>query len=112
MKVYGGDYDYYGYQADGGNFMSCVGDGNHMTGADDGDSLYCEGNACGLWGRGGNDDLTVVNPDGPGAPGTDTYTWMLNVRCRVHRHTRNHSRFSSGRRRHRHVHVQRQRCRR
>ena len=72
--------------------MSCVGDGNYLYGAADADKISCEGNACWVSGRAGSDDLTVVNPDGPGDPNQsyppDIFTQMINVRCRVHRHTR------------------------
>ena len=74
--------------------MSCVGDGNFMHGGADGDSLYCEGNDCEVWGWAGNDDISVVNPYGPspgggcapgsGAPGATIYTDFINVRFRVH----------------------------
>ena len=96
-KVYGEEeYSWYD-TGDGGNFMSCVGDGNFMHGGADGDSLYCEGNDCEVWGRDGNDDISVVNPDGPNFLGDcvdfgidpTIFTSFINVRFRVHRCTHN-----------------------
>ena len=101
MHVYGADYS--GYQADGGNFMSCVGNGTKLSGGADADKISCEGNDCAVFGGAGNDDIAVVNPYGPGVeiPGTDIYTSVIRVRFRVHRRTRiSLSCFSAGRPRH------------
>ena len=96
-KVYGEEGYYWYDTGDGGNFMSCSGDGNFMRGGADGDAINCEGNGCDIDGREGNDIITVVNPDGP-SPGGDCasvgsdptiYTTFINVRFRVHRRTRN-----------------------
>ena len=84
--------------ADGGNFMSCVGDGNFMRGGRDGDDIFCVGNGCNVDGRAGDDNVYVENPDGPGAPYPSKIgTNFIDVRFRVQIRTRDHFIFSSGR---------------
>ena len=98
-KVYGENY--YADIPDGGNVLSCSGDGNLMRGGRDGDDIKCVGNGCDVDGRAGDDNVYVENPDGPCDPNQpsppECYTTFIDVRFRVLAVRATISCFSSGR---------------